>query len=272
MKTHPILPAQAIKQLIYDRFIVADLDHVQACSLDVSVKLSVDELLNRETKIKKGHLRFFEIKEKFRLPKHIKMQYSSRSTTARNFVECDIEEIFCKKNISICPLATDIKIYDSQRLGQMYFYDTRTMVESWSIDLYLDKEYFTFSDALKRFSKCDIYHLTQTRKLHKSIPYLMRSSEPIKIANDEVGILQVRGLQGDYCTHIDAGFFDAGFEGRAVFEVIANEDVKIDFSKPFARLDIIPLTEATESPYNGNYQGQDDLESILPKIKMWGGL
>jgi len=86
---------------------------------------------------------------------------------------------------------------------------------------------------------------------------LLHSAEHVSVPTDVAAFLTLKSSRGrEGIDHALAGWFDAGFEGDAVFEVYAHAfPVRIMEGMKFAQL-IYLDAETPQKPYNGHYQFQ----------------
>jgi len=244
-----LLPYQQIKDLIKNNYIVCPDGLLQPASLDVLC-------LNDELRIKKNDT--VELKLDINLGKlerqtDITYMYSSRSTTARNGIDVKFNRI--NKSLIITPLAYNIVLPPKARLGQFYFYKV------------FRNEPNTYKTQKFKIDTCVEYFGNSEYKLSGLIKpnsfYLAKSKTLCKIPKDHVGILQEN--VDNYRTHLNAGFFDPSFKGKAVLEIVSLDALKVKDVR--AKLTLVPLIEPTKFKYSGNYQNQNSIESILPKTQ-----
>lgn len=246
---YKIFPYQKIKSMVeYGLIKNTAIDNIQPASLDVTLDLKKPLI------IEKNHTGIVPIKESFfelRDNSNIKLSYSSRSTTARNGILVNaIEKSKGEYFLEINPLHKDIVVQNGDKLGQFYFLDLTQPVQNHEINVNP-----LIIGNTNLLLKPNNFYLTQSYENHISIDI------------NEVGILrEYEPKLGKYFTHLNAGFFDPGFEGKPVFEVITAQEININCKQTFAIMDFIPLTEPTLKPYNGNYQHQNRKEDIIPKI------
>jgi deoxycytidine triphosphate deaminase len=257
MKAKKYYPAQYIREWIYRGYIEnSDEDYVQPASLDITLKLDKSIIVKKNQTVK------IPINEKvFKLVSNIPnllVKYASRSTTARNGVK--VHYSYTNNHLIITPLLYDIVLNNNMRLGQLYFIDNKKSTKVDRTFLSLDNNMYADSDG--------ILIPTHIKELLPNTFYLGKSLETVTIPNNKIGFLLDNHITfGMYFTHVNAGLFDPGFTGKAVYEIYSATPHIIPNTAHFAKLVYMDLVEETDTPYKSTYnnQGLNDLDSILPK-------
>lgn len=239
-----IHPYQDIVQFITEgKIINTFIANVGPASLDIT--------LSKQTYFPRGQtieVLFNEIVACTEL--HTKLQYSSRSTTARMGLMVHSFKIGPNGNLSalVTNYSSDDYNYDftiakDTRIGQLYFYS--------------DIEHNNDNNLDKNIT------LVEPIVNHK---FMLGSSEEIvEIPKTHVAILEdLCNTTNKYILHLNAGFIDPGFKGKICFEILSLHSEIIKHTVQ-CKLKFIELTEPTLSPYNGSYQNQQDLKSMRPK-------
>jgi deoxycytidine triphosphate deaminase len=258
-QSYKVLPYQSIIKKIDNGAIKADKQDVQACSVDIRTTKNITLRAGDDLQLVSHNIWYTDY-----LPRRIFL----KSTSAR----CGMFLNFESNLMLIKSLCFDIHIPAGTAIAQAVFYDTDQMSDVRDEYEILDENFIHegfggeinfggVNTSPKFFLREDETPILKPNRL-----YLGRSEDKIKIANDEVGFLRdTFDLERGTLAHTGAGIIDAGFEGKIVTEMITSHNLHI--TEPLSMvIDIVKLTEPTEKPYDGNYQGQDDFQSILPKF------
>lgn len=261
LKNYKLLPYQMIKELIDDGLIKnTNYTHLQPASLDV--------LCNNNHKIiiRKNTTEIIPLVEDFTLVNknkpNIFVAYSARSTTARNGIYT--KYIMSANALSIRPLAYDIILPPRARLGQVYFFDKNHKVDA----LESTKFKIDHKNILKYNETYSNFYSSHTSEIYPNNFYLINSDKTVKIKSNNVGFLvETLPNYGIYTTHLNAGFFDPGFNGSIVCETYTAIPTNIR-DKVFGKMLFLLLIEPTTMLYSekGNYHLQTHGNTILPKI------
>jgi dCTP deaminase len=87
--------------------------------------------------------------------------------------------------------------------------------------------------------------------------YICHTREYIKMPLTHAAMLILKSSSGRKgLDHSHAGWIDPGFEGEVTFEFSAHLPTTFAVGSRIAQLVYMRLTEVTENPYTGRYQGQ----------------
>lgn len=157
-------------------------------------------------------------------------------------------------------------------------YDPEHNLQSSSYDLRLSGKFLIPKDEgdVLDINKREDYTEVDAREepfiLHPDNFILGASVEYLKFPDFISGILFARSSIGrkGIEIHPSAGWFDAGFEGKAVFEIssVRKKPILLRPGIRIGQMVFVYLTEATYKPYDGKYKGQNEpVGSLIHKDK-----
>ena len=95
---------------------------------------------------------------------------------------------------------------------------------------------------------------------------LMTTHEYIELPNDVMAFVNLRSTYARLGLSIPPTIVDAGFKGQLTIEVVGSEfPVKLESGQRFLHLIFARTLTPVEKPYNGKYQGQQEV--TLPKFE-----
>ena len=114
----------------------------------------------------------------------------------------------------------------------------------------------------------DFYEIVNSDEIiiqpHEHI--LMTTLEHIELSNIIIGFVNLRSTYARLGLSIPPTIIDAGFKGQLTIEVIGSEfPVKLESGQRFLHLIFARTLTPVEKPYNGKYQGQQEV--TLPKFE-----
>jgi len=114
----------------------------------------------------------------------------------------------------------------------------------------------------------DFYEIVNSNEIviqpHEHI--LMTTLENIELSNNVIGFVNLRSTYARLGLFIPPTIVDAGFKGQLTIEIVGSEfPIKLESGQRFLHLIFARTLSPVERPYNGKYQGQENV--TLPRFK-----
>lgn len=276
-KFYKIYPHQWIHETLRKMYPYRENNEVQSASLDIKCNNKDNILLYPNETVKLELL----------IPNNVFYEQTfylfEKSTTARLGIKIKpiIEHNIVYIEITSKYFTIFLKSFTA--LIQAVFFDILDPVEPDKVILDLDLDYsFKLNKGLIPYNdkvRDDTFVLfEQTNPGYKTYnilsdkTYLYRSCSNINITTNVVGILNPLSNNGNFIVdnsvhysdeYLGAGFIDPGFNTQLTYEISSQKTRYLPSinTEQFATVNIVPLTEITDKPYNGNYV----TGSMLPK-------
>ena len=97
--------------------------------------------------------------------------------------------------------------------------------------------------------------------------FLCSTNETIRVPDTHCALVQMRStLARRGLGHKMAGFIDPGFWGQITLELTADIPVDVAYKERIVQIVYMRLTEYTQQPYQGQYQGQQGPTAAPPLL------